>query len=390
MIEFHEEEMDPNADPKTTTKHPITRTVSLVVGLVVVAMGFTGRVVIVSSVPNFLGVKPAAPLAITTSNELFDKHWTEIQEVLCPAEVPNTALGPTLFAMAGAELGISSERINSLKQQQFDSQDPTSTKTLTYQFYHGRFANAAIYINGNHTIAYIPIWKAANNAIRQWMKTLGTLQYVRPERLFGASLNDMKPSCVVTAVRDPISHFLSGYNEIEYRKDSISNNTLLPSYYNMPFDSQDQRQDRFAQFVRDIVEGESRALLHLPFSHVFSMSRVLEALSRNGGVWSGYLPSIANLSTEFPTFFKNTCKLEEDLPAMKDTRWQHKSSHDPEGFYQSAKTVWAEGGEVARALCMLHAMDYACWKNLPDGIPKICKDIYSSPAFITSIAPSAP
>ena len=47
--------------------------------------------------------------------------------------------------------------------------------------------------------------------------------------------------------------------------------------------------------------------------------------------------------------------------------------------------VWSEQGGVARALCVLHAMDYTCWKDLPDGIPQICQEVFSSTEFATAI-----
>jgi hypothetical protein len=359
----------------------------------------TGKIVIVSTVvtPWIDGVKNTTlenPIAhdLEVRSNGFATVWADLQDVLCPSQIPNTALGPTLFAMARAELGITVEEILSIKQQHLDIDKSWVTKTLSYQFYHGRFSEAAVYTHKNHTIVYIPIWKAANNGIRNWLESLGRekgkLQYVRPERLFDPARTGQRPTCVVTAIRDPISHFLSGYNEIEYRKKLIANNTFLPQYYRLPYDTQDQRHDRFVQFVRDFALEESRAIVHQPFGHVFSMSRVLEVLDDSGGFLSGYLPSIANLSAEFPTFVEKTCHLEEGyLPAMKDTRWIHTSSGDPEGFYLAAKTVWSEGGEVARALCILHAMDYACWKKLPDGVPTICQSVYSRPEFMLSIIP---
>ena len=125
------------------------------------------------------------------------------------------------------------------------------------------------------------------------------------------------------------------------------------------------------------------------------MSRVLEVLNSTGGFLSGYLPSLTNLRNAFPTFVQKTCRLEDQetgavLPAMAESRWTHPSSRDPKGFYQAAKSVWAEGGKEARALCILHAMDYACWKDLPDGIPLMCQEVYAQPTFHDSLLLSFP
>jgi hypothetical protein len=63
----------------------------------------------------------------------------------------------------------------------------------------------------------------------------------------------------------------------------------------------------------------------------------------------------------------------------------HDSSLDEMGFYRAAKDVWAEQGDIARALCILHSFDYACWDDLPDGIPELCQDVYSKESFVDAI-----
>ena len=283
------EQMTTTTTTITTRTNPITKIVSSVLALVVVAVAFTGKAVIVSkatktmvhsSVSTPTSLENSAANLKVTSNLVLDKEqqqqqheqqqkqWSDIQQVLCPAHIPSAQLGSRLFAMARSELGIIREEMESIPQEHLDIRDPRSTtKTVTYQFYHGRFANAAVYTNQNHSmsIAYMPIWKAANNGIRRWMERLardhqGTLRYIRPERLFDPMIRTnmpTRPTCVVTAIRDPISHFLSGYNEIEYRKDSLANNTFLPRYCGLAYRTEVERRDRFVQFVRDLALEEA-------------------------------------------------------------------------------------------------------------------------------------
>ena len=61
---------------------------------------------------------------------------------------------------------------------------------------------------------------------------------------------------------------------------------------------------------------------------------------------------------------------------------QHNSSSDPLGTYKASRDVWLDQGPVARALCVLHVMDYACWTDLPDGIPQFCQDVYAETDFV--------
>jgi hypothetical protein len=78
----------------------------------------------------------------------------------------------------------------------------------------------------------------------------------------------------------------------------------------------------------------------------------------------------------------------EQIPDM-ELMGQHNSSNDDFGFYQAAKNVWKEGGDIARALCIIHAFDYACFEDLPDGIPSLCRDVYGSPSFVKTILEAA-
>jgi hypothetical protein len=383
---------------------PLAKLILYITGLVLVVVGLAGQVDFGSQQGSTAAaqvttvetvVKPSGnppDVEVAEHSIQVARQWADIQQTLCPAGIPDTTFGPTLFALARAKLGIKRSEFAAIKQQNLDVPDTMPSEKLTYQFFHGRFGNATIYRSGNQTVAYIPIWKAASDAIRHWMDhrliKKGQIESMFPENLFDSSRKGKRgqPTCVVTAIRDPITHFLSGYNEIEFRRYLVDINTVLPLYYNLPFNTEVQRQDRFVQFVRDFALEESRALIHEPFGHVFSMSRVLEVLGRqNGAFLSGYLPSLANLSANFPSFVTNTCHLEQDLPPMTEDMGHHDSSRDSEGFYQAAKQVWLEGGDAAKALCILHAMDYACWKNLPDGVPVVCQEVYSSPDFVNAI-----
>jgi hypothetical protein len=54
----------------------------------------------------------------------------------------------------------------------------------------------------------------------------------------------------------------------------------------------------------------------------------------------------------------------------------HGSSKDPYGTYAAAKDVWRRGGNTAKALCALLAMDYACFDEL--ALPDVCLDVLGS------------
>lgn len=333
------------------------------------------------------------------------QKWMDLEDKLCPAGTPNTALGETLFALGRAQLGITDELYQQVQADHPSLSEGQEQKEMVYRFYHGEFQNVTLFTNWENgkTFGYIPIWKAANKEIRSWLddnfdqplvtgdfETTSLADITAEYQQDFARNTDRKP-CLVTAIRDPISHFLSGYHEVEKRREKVEASVItnnLPMYLRMPFDTERQRQGRFAQFVSDILTEDSKELKSPVIQHICSMSRVLEELHKDQATLTSYLPSLDNLQDAFPQQLLQSCPdaipTGQALQAM-ETGEGHHLTNDDEGFYASAKESFATSGTVAKALCALHAIDYACWKDLPDGIPLICQEVYSSPSFVQAI-----
>jgi hypothetical protein len=359
---------------------------SILLGVLVVILDFTGNL--------------RAPISTTAATSAYsEQHWPPLQQALCPDGVPDpSSWGPTLFELARSQLGFTPEDFAAAKRHQHVFTKPHPDRELTFRFFHGQYQDAVVYTankssddtTANKTVAYIPIWNDANIAVHQWMQdtlnSSGVVDEVATEDLFAVGGKDkrLQSLCVVTTVRDPIQHFLSAYNEVEYRRHNVEENSILPTYYELPHTNAEQRNARFAQFVSDLVLEDSKGFHGGLFSHIFSMSRILTELNRVGGQLTAYLPSLANLNSKFPQLVQSTCGLKETLPPIPKDKGHHKSSEDLEGFYQAAKDVWTDKGAIARALCALHAMDYACWTDLPDGIPQVCQEVYSSSDFVNA------
>lgn len=335
------------------------------------------------------------------------KKWLDLEDKLCPSGVPNADLGETLFALGRSQLGISEEVFSQLQAERNSLAEGHENKEIVYRFFHGEFQNITFFTNweNGHTFGYIPIWKAANKEIRGWLdanfnQPLVTGDFeetsladitARYQQDF-AKNTDHKP-CLVTAIRDPISHFLSGYREIERRREkvvaSLNSHKNLPMYLQMPVDSNRQRQARFAQFVSDILTEDSKELKSPVIQHICSMSRVLEELHNDRASLTSYLPSLDNLQDNFPKHLLETCSdaipTGQVLEAMGSGQGHHTPHEDEEGFYESAKESFSASGTVAKALCAIHAIDYACWKDLPEGIPLICQEVYASNDFFQAV-----
>jgi hypothetical protein len=305
--------------------------------------------------------------------------------------IPQVDYGSTLFKLAREEIYMK-DWTDSCKER------------FCMTFFRSS-QGGSIYTSPEHdTIIYLDIWKGAHLQLRDWsMQTLkktngGECQEtdLKLELVSGMakavrSLKEHAPSkapCIITAIRDPVSHFIAGYNEMEYR---IENGNLLQNVSAILFHRYKLGStQRFEQFVADHLGGPKRQKWNpwiIEPGHIFSMSGVLNMLAVQGLNMTSYLPSLSNLGETWPAFVQNTCPgLPESIASTPmQLAGQHEHTNSKSPAYKAAERVMKEEGPTARALCALHAMDYACWENLPDGIPSVCIDVYTSQKFVDRI-----
>ncbi|KAL9178521.1 hypothetical protein ACHAXT_001859 [Thalassiosira profunda] len=145
---------------------------------------------------------------------------------------------------------------------------------------------------------------------------------------------------------------------------------------------------RFRAFVQDFVGGAASTGLYPStpawnIFHVFSMTGALmELAGKRNSVRFFYLPSIEALDENFPKFLARSCK-GKPFPI----KYVHPSQEDDYGFYDAAKSVWKEQDAISRALCAIHAMDYACFEAIP--IPVICQSVFLNQTFLDKLAKAA-
>jgi len=370
----------------------------------------------------------------------FDAVWPDLQSRLCPNMKPEAALGEALFRLARSELGMDTYDAynpasktttdNALRASAWDahtfnpqpwSYSPNETPvkkglhSVSLPLHGPRARNpqkkrrlneandTAMGDMSGGTVVCLRIYKAANDQIRTWAR----LEFAKPNKRGMGRYRDVdamerlqrknawKDACVVTAVRDPIERFMSGYNEIEIRwsrgiiRDQNQGGSIAPVYkYERGGNGTKGRFEQFvAEYVSSDTEREGWDWKSLELEHIWSMSGVLYDLNQSGGHMADYLPSLSNLTYDWPQFLQSTCPtIEQDIARRPMAiRGQHGSSRDRHGYYAAAKLVWAGGGATARALCVLNVMDYACWGKLPAGVPPLCKEVYSRPRFTSAI-----
>lgn len=79
----------------------------------------------------------------------------------------------------------------------------------------------------------------------------------------------------------------------------------------------------------------------------------------------------------------NSITMKEEMIHQPPLMGQHESSLDEDGFYNAAKSIWALNGPTAKALCVLHSVDYTCFRQLDflNNIPDICRQTYAKERF---------
>ena len=325
----------------------------------------------------------------------YDTTWPPLQKALCGEGAPNLLLSSLLFMLARSEVFAEDDpRARAANHTRASTGHPSKTQL---KFFSGEYG-ASVFRGFNEkgdrfATVYVRLWKCGNNQIR-WMEQKlfkhfnGT--YERMHLWNALRAGNSPPPCIYTAVRDPIAHFLSGYNEVEVRQlgeynnqsaaDWPSSSKPAPYHISSPYSSESPylRQERFKAFVEDVLLEEPTFAIHYVYSHFFPMSRILVNLKKHDLELTGYIPQLENITSTWPTFMSSNCEnfpSPEVIPTMKE-QGQHKSSRDRLGLYRAAKEVWKEAGPIARSLCLLHAFDYACFEDLPERIPALCRSVY--------------
>lgn len=321
----------------------------------------------------------------TTSNTT---AWSEIQERLCPRHIPEIDYADLLFELARKEIDETPH-----------SSITARSEERIHQFFSGPFDRGTklcrMKENKKNFILYMRIYKCANNQITEWMNDAMDECYSKTdlqeslELFYSAAPEKSSSLCAVTAIRDPISHFLSAYNEVEYQwmanHSNFANSEVkqkLLQNQDLSYLHTDSKEERFKQFVTDFILHPN-AMRQGAFDHLDLMSRILPTLAEQGISLTGYLPSLDNLTSAWPQFVQSTCH-SEDLFKEMAVSAQHESSEDPFGTYQAAQNTWRQEGPIAKALCILHVMDYACWDKLE--IPQFCQEqVYDTESFMNAI-----
>ena len=306
------------------------------------------------------GTKSFVEESAMKNKPLSEERWNIIKQMSCPKQVPRPSIWPTLFTQARIELGFDINKIPNTPQ------DKRFVKAF-FSFNDGGVGYTSL--DGEHHLVYLRIWKSANDQIRNNINLVArkkdNLWDVDQSLSSPIPLSKRNQTCVVTAVRDPVEHFLSAYNEIEYRStdswrrangfDNV--NDKSQRYFERYENGTDAR---FERYVAEFIFGASSTELSpsLPpyiIWHAFSQTGVLWLLKRQKALLGvnaprlvAYLPSVSNISATFPNLVATNCPgFEEEFGRPFNKQFDHKSSKDEKGFYAAAKRVWSKQGATS-------------------------------------------
>ena len=202
-----------------------------------------------------------------------NEQWNQIKQLVCPNQVPNPSVWQSLFMQARIELGFDLENIP----------NTGADKHFVKEFF--KFSSGGLGYSssdGEHYMVYLKVWKGANDHIREniviranpdnyWefspdiimMEDYGDRDF--SELWSPIPLSKRNQTCVVTAVRDPIEHFLSGYNELEFRSTpsfhtahKVRPDGKVRQYERYKYGN----EARFEQYVSDFLWGPRSGVSH--------------------------------------------------------------------------------------------------------------------------------
>jgi len=295
--------------------------------------------------------------------------WNGQKKWLCSALTPNLTATAITFRMA--------QRIFFGRNVTLLASDTVINAFFSHWPGHYKFQDA----HTNTTTLVLRTYKCGSMTLKAYLKD--TLSSHISNSTFGTAFPfDFFPTqhgCILTAYRDPISHFISGVGEVEYRHENVS---TAGTYEALPKLS----EDRFLGFMEFLLQGKwynnpafyqgNKSWRNI-FSHVLPQSGYLVHLSFTNQSISSYI-HLDDIEREFRDALIHDCGLPFNIPPV-----QHTKSHGKvAGLDEFLRKMWVHTDNVRltralEAVCLLHAMDYACLSAvLREPPPAICSRAY--------------
>lgn len=323
------------------------------------------------------------------------KKWEKTQQWLCPNQSLNLTAAVQTFRRA-QEIGLSS--LGPAEEPSAVINTPTGTIRKFFLHWPG---HVSIRDKSTNRIAtFLRTYKCGSITLRDYFErvlkpasenydSFHTSLYYRG---FVRTNLGESSSCICTTFRDPIDHFFSGLQELEMRRNTNpwkKKVTKLAPYEKLELIS----KERFFAFVDYLLSGEwidiykyHDGFFDFDFGHVLPQSSYLHYLQKKHGRDISSFVDMYSIAETIPSVLNETCGFKrETIPPVIEKKTHKKLP----GMSSLHKSIWANattssGNSLGQdyelfyykleALCLLHAVDYACLANvLKDPLPKICE-----------------
>lgn len=309
----------------------------------------------------------------SSSRGLLDEIGLSLEQ-LCPDGKPQLQHASSLYRLSQRLAGVPEGTEQSMRD-------------AVLKFFAHSSGGRHLRLPGGSVISYVRVLKGGNNQIGCYMDLLRTQINASLVRSDGEAFREdlRKSTCIFTFVRDPMSHFISGYNEHQFKLhrskqklEGMKRHRFKRGNY---LDYDKGSASRFSKFIEHILSPDDflrMASIDGTVRHSYLMSGVLHEVDQASVLPSLVYGNLSKLATELPDILATSCTLSRTVLPEVPNCGQHLSSEDPHGTYKAARSTLHIGSSMTQSLCILLAIDYACF---PQYLPSsICSGILGRPS----------
>jgi len=168
-----------------------------------------------------------------------------------------------------------------------------------------------------------------------------------------------------TFVREPLSHFLSGYSEFMYRHYAKSNRAMLRGEKYSALRAGVKERDEPLAFLLEQIKGENWIFDDgVVRKHMSLMSGFLPHIPAGGSRMMEFVGELSTSDSDWEKLFALAKIYETPLgnQALARSLGTHGSSLDPLGVRAELSEILATNSSLRRGLCRLLERDYVCFQ----------------------------
>lgn len=227
----------------------------------------------------------------------------------------------------------------------------------------------------DQTLGYLRVYKNANNFITCVAAKLSNVTGTAYRAHHGTVefADELKNSRLFMVVRDPITHFISGYTEYIFRDEE--HDLGSKSAFAVPVSSRERFELFVERLLQDVIAGTET--LSAEAHHVYSQAAQLHFLAKQGISPSSVLLVDVKNSSRIHTIIKkhySVSAIPNDL-FVERSCGQHPTSADPKKTTEAATAVLADPSNIwTQVACLMHMIDYACFPEYLSS--SLCLSVY--------------